>query len=171
MSKRNKFAAFILTIFSVSAFGQNTKPLRSREDTVHYLIQQIDDGGDVGDIATGFAGVPTKQFFRFLFLRDIIKNEELAALAKHSTGCLRVYAYLGLYYNHAKQLREVENLVYNDTTKVLIDSDVLEKMTVADFAKRIREGYWIQKIDKGYEWLKDSTFREKQFAWIQEPGG
>ena len=141
MMKISIIIVFIL--FAIGAKSQDSIILKNRRDTIKLLTKLIEDDGWVTSIGTGYAGVPSEQYYRFMFLLTIMDNTELVQLVNNSAGCLRIYAYMGLYHNKYSGLKEIENILKNDTTRLsTISGCVIEFTSVANAVGRITDWYW-----------------------------
>ena len=164
----------ILTIFLVSSLlvsrGQNSLSLTSKADTINYLINLIQKDGLVSSPGTDFAGAPSKQYCRFVFLLSMTDNNQLLDLLNNSKGCLRIYAFMGLYHNKYDLLYKTKEILKSDSTEVSSVSGCLYgTTTIAKAVDEIEQWYWKFQTDQLLSLISSNKeFRNSQFNWVAD---
>lgn len=129
--------------FSLSK-GQSIKHLKNREDSIQILIQKISVHNVLSSLLVGsYMQTVKMQYERFVYLLSLANNEDLIALLDSSKGCIRVYAFMGLYHNKYQQIEQLKQQLNNDTTQIKVtgDNGLRKIYTVANAIKYIHNWY------------------------------
>jgi hypothetical protein len=91
----------LLNFYCLSSLGQNFVYLKDRTDTIQILVQKISEHDVLSSLLAGGDIMPTvkMQYERFVYLLSLVDSEELVKLVDSTKGCMRIYAYMGLYHN------------------------------------------------------------------------
>ena len=154
---------FIIFLFSSPGNCQETPTLETKQDSVNLLVKLIEQNGKVTSPATGPLGFGSEQYLRFVFLLEMMSNEELVELVNSSNKCMRVYAYMGLYHNKYNNLTVVQKILESDSTRILtISGCTIEQTTIAEIIPNITHWYWEASTHRIIENHKNSSFFRKE---------
>lgn len=88
--------------------------------------------GEVTTKGIGVGGETSKQYSRFVYLITLKNSDELLKLAEASSGCVRVYAYMGLLYKGYSQLKEIKNKLLKDQTQLNTRTGCMRETTMVN---------------------------------------
>ena len=147
--------------------GQDTKSF-TRQDTIKLLTELIKADNMVTSSHTGWSGSASKQYYRFTFLLTLTNNEDLINIIKSNTGCARFYAYMGLYHNKYENIKEIEDLLINDSTALItLSGCVVEVIALNVAIYKLRKWYWEpQTLQLLSNWEKNKEIKHEDFIFI-----
>ena len=91
------------------------KPVTDSVEIVKALMRKT---GSVTSYATGYAGIQSRQFQRFVYLVDHLNPEHFLEITRDTSTCLRIYAYAGLTYCRYKKISLIKQQFKNDSTLI-----------------------------------------------------
>ncbi len=88
----------IAVICSAACGQDSTVHFENKQDSINALLKCIRKQGGLESSATGPAGSPSRQYYRFALLDELSTDDDLILLTSDSSAAVRVYALAALVY-------------------------------------------------------------------------
>jgi hypothetical protein len=139
-----------LFVFFFESKGQVSAVSASRTDTAKWLVTALQMDGRLTTPAISL-GRTSKQHSRFMLLLSMLSDNELYNLANEYTGCVRVYAFMGLLLRGSKHTKEVKKQLSSDGTEIkTMHGCIISKSTVSSATREVKQKWYQEKAFRSF---------------------